>query len=398
MFKKNTLFYLATIVIILLVSYFLIPLLTSSSYDSQEIIKIEDTKTDEGKPSDKDDNIENTEIKEIVEVTHIATPKDLKAIYMSSWVAGTRDFRNRLITLVDDTELNAIVIDIKDSTGKISFEVSDPILVKENAVEKRIPDIRGLIDLLHSKDIYVIGRIAVFQDPHFIKNHPNSAVKTNTNKNNFWKDNNGISWIDASSDDAHIYTVALAKEAYALGFDEINFDYIRFPSDGNMKDIYYPLSNGKVKTDVMKYFYEYLNKNLKPQGVVISADLFGMTTTNTDDLNIGQILEDALKNFDYIAPMVYPSHFPKNWNGYANPATKPYEVIHYSMNSAVKKAEAIGESTLKLRPWLQDFDMGAKYTKELVRAQIKATYDVGLTSWMLWDPANTYTRDALEIR
>ena len=316
---------------------------------------------------------------------------------MSSWVAGTNDFKNSLISMINETELNAVVIDIKDSTGKISFEVSDPILVKEKSVEKRISDISALINLLHNKNIYVIGRIAVFQDPHFIKAHPDSAVKTNTNKEIFWKDRKGISWIDANSPEAWEYTVALAKESYALGFDEINFDYIRFPSDGNMKDIYYPQSDGKVKTEVMKSFYEYLNKNLKVNSIPISADLFGMTATNTDDLNIGQILEDALRNFDFVAPMVYPSHFPPNWNGYLKPATMPYEVIQNSMSKAVVKANAIGESPLKLRPWLQDFDMGATYTKEMVRAQIKATYDVGLNSWMLWDPANKYTKSALEI-
>lgn len=400
MIKKKTYIYLLISIGIFLVLYFLIPNLTSFSYDSlndeNSTVLLDEKKISETEENNTKILAKESEEKIFIPATHIKTPEEVKAIYMSSWVAGTNDFKNKLIKIIDDTELNAVVIDIKDSTGKISFEVSDPILTKENSVEKRIPDIHALLELLHSKNIYVIGRIAVFQDPHFIKNHPNSAVKTATNKQAFWKDRKGISWIDPSSKEAWEYMTALAKESHALGFDEINFDYIRFPSDGNMKDIYYPLSEGKVKTEVMKSFYEYLNQNLKKEGIVISADLFGMTATNTDDLNIGQILEDALVNFDFVAPMVYPSHFPKNWNGYSNPNTKPYEVIKISMGSAVKKAEAIGESPLKLRPWLQDFNMGATYTPDMVRAQIKATYDVGLNSWMLWDPANTYTKEALE--
>ncbi|MEK9201846.1 MAG: putative glycoside hydrolase, partial [Patescibacteria group bacterium] len=132
--------------------------------------------------------------------------------------------------------------------------------------------------------------------------------------------------------------------------------------------------------------------HLAGTGVVISADLFGMTTTNTDDLNIGQVLERTLPYFDYIAPMVYPSHYPKTFLGFSNPAEKPYEVIKYSLDSAVTRASTTPQ---KIRPWLQDFDLGAVYTKEMVRAQIQATYDAGLTSWMLWDAANTYTRGAL---
>jgi hypothetical protein len=145
----------------------------------------------------------------------------------------------------------------------------------------------------------------------------------------------------------------------------------------------------------MKSFFEYVNSNLKNTGVKTSADLFGMTATNTDDLGIGQVLEDALLNFDFVAPMVYPSHFPNNWAGMAKPAEKPYDVIYQSMGKAVDRAEALGVDPLKLRPWLQDFDLGANYTKEMVEAQIKATYDVGLNSWMLWDPKNIYTKEAL---
>jgi hypothetical protein len=317
---------------------------------------------------------------------------------MSSWVAGTPSFRDKLVKIADDTEINSIIIDIKDYTGKIAFEVKDLELMKLGSAEKRIPDIEQFIDYLHSKNIYIIGRVAVFQDPFLIKLKPELAVKKASNKNVAWKDRKGIGWLDAGAEEVWNYAIQIAKYSYELGFDEINFDYIRFPSDGDMKDIYYPKSEGMVKAEVIKSFFEYLDKNLRvaAPGIVTSADIFGMTTTNTDDLNIGQILEYTLPNFDYVAPMVYPSHFPATWNGLKNPAANPYEVIHYSMGKATERAKTASQDIKKLRPWLQDFDLGATYTKEMVRGQIKAVYDVGLTSWMLWDPGNTYTVAALE--
>ncbi len=329
--------------------------------------------------------------------THVETPEEVKAIYMSSWVAGTPSFREKLVKIIDETEINAVVIDIKDYTGKISFMIDEKTFDEMNSTENRIPDVKEFIARLHEKGIYVIGRLSVFQDPHLVSIWPEEAVKKGTDQTLPWKDHKGISWIDAGSERVWEYTVDLAKVSYEYGFDEINFDYIRFPSDGNMKDIYFPHSEGKVKHEVMKSFFEYLHENLKNTDVIISADIFGMTTTNTDDLGIGQILEDALANFDFVAPMVYPSHFPNNWAGMAKPAEKPYDVIYKSMGKAVERAKAAGVNPLKLRPWLQDFDLGANYTKEMVQAQIKATYEVGLTSWMLWDPKNIYTKDALIV-
>jgi hypothetical protein len=167
----------------------------------------------------------------------------------------------------------------------------------------------------------------------------------------------------------------------------------------------------------MRSFYEYLHNNLSPKGIVISADLFGMTTTNEDDLNIGQILENALPNFDYIAPMVYPSHYPKSFMNLGDPNEHVYEVVYLSMKKAAERAVStttkvelpgarIGTSTpalyakpafdrKKLRPWLQDNNYPVPYTAEMVRAQIQATYDAGLDSWLLWNAGNRYTKPAL---
>jgi hypothetical protein len=158
-----------------------------------------------------------------------------------------------------------------------------------------------------------------------------------------------------------------------------------------MQDISYPYSNGQAKHIVIKNFFSYVAAHLKPTGAKVSADLFGLTTVAQDDVGIGQVLSDALDSFDYVAPMVYPSHFYPGTDGFKNPADHPYDIVKYSMSGGVAKAEAASSSPSKLRPWLQSFDLGAIYTPEMVRAQIQATYDVGLNSWMLWDAANKYT-------
>lgn len=351
-------------------------------------------------------------------VLHLQTPEPLRAVYMTACVAGTPEFREALVMLIDETELNSMVIDLKDYSGYLSFFPKDETLREFVSKRCAVPGMKEFVETLHEKNIYVIGRITVFQDPVLAKRRPELAVKKRSD-GSMWRDYKGLSFTDPGAKEVWEHHVAVAKEAYVIGFDELNFDYIRFPSDGPMQDIAFPWSGDRDKSDVLEDFFAYLFEQLKPTGVVLSADLFGMTTTNTDDLNIGQILEKTAPYFDYIAPMVYPSHYPPNFNGFPNPNHYPYEVVKYSMDSAVKRllstttpvalAGAAPLSTTtkpyfypkpafpigKLRPWLQDFDYGGNYDVAEVQAQIRAVYDAGLTSWMLWSPSNKYTRDAL---
>lgn len=324
--------------------------------------------------------------------THLPTPKPLKAIYLTSFVAGNKERRGELVRLVDETELNAVVIDIKDYTGRIAFPVEDPLLVSYGASEARIPDVKEFIEDLHRRGIYVIGRISVFQDLHFVSQRPDLAVARERASSTVWRDHKGLTWLDAGAREVWEYIGALARESYRLGFDELNFDYIRFPSDGDMTDVLYPVSGRRVKAEVLRSFFAYLSGALGATGAVLSADLFGMTTTNPDDLNIGQILEHALPYFDYVAPMVYPSHYPPNFLGIKNPAAEPYRVIRYSLDRAFLRSSTTPD---KIRPWLQDFHLGAAYTSEMIRSEMQAVYDAGFSSWMLWNPANRYTRGAL---
>ena len=364
--------------------------------------------------------------------SYVATPEPVKGIYMTAWIASTPKLRNPLVKLIDDTELNSLVVDIKDYSGKIFFPISDPALKAFGSEEVRVPDMQDFVSELHQKGIYAIARIAVFQDAYLVKTRPDLAVK-NLAGTAVWKDHKGISWIDPGSKEYWDYIILLTRQARAIGFDEVNFDYIRYPSDGNMQDISYPFSTTTPKAEVLRQFFSYLRDKLnqddgtpkgdepvgtEPAGVVpkgssgklkISADLFGMVTTAENDMGIGQVLENALPYFDYVSPMVYPSHYPPTFIGYKNPEQYPYQVVLYAIKSAVKRekllasttveiASSTTDSTEKLRPWLQDFGLTMDYGPTQVRDQIQAVYDDGLTSWLLWSASNKYTAGALQAK
>jgi hypothetical protein len=320
-------------------------------------------------------------------------PDAIRAIYISSWIAGTPSLRNNLISFIENSEINSVIIDIKDSTGVISFPLNEPLVNQYHSPSIRIRDIEALLKKLHEKNIYVIGRLTAFQDPALAKKHPELALKRIDN-GEIWKDKKGLAFINPKKEAAWEYLVAIAKESYKMGFNEINFDYIRYPSDGNISNINYDLDDGEKRSDIMKKFYQYLDKNLREQNIPISADVFGLTTTAQDDLGIGQIFEDILPYFDAVAPMVYPSHYSSGFFGFNNPEAHPYEVVYTAMNSGYTRAVSMGEDPQKLRPWIQDFSLGLPYGQKEVKDQIRAIYDSGLDSYMVWDPKNKYTKEA----
>lgn len=384
-FKKHRLVFFLCLLVIVITSFFiLLPKIFSDHYvlNDNLVSGIITTAT-------------TTEPVKVFVPSYVEIPNELKGIYMTSWTAGTPKLRENLIKLIDDTELNAVVIDIKDYSGKIVFPIDSAELKKYGSEEIRISDLRDFIEELHKKGIYVIGRVAVFQDAYFVKIRPDLAVKNKVG-DKVWKDRKGISWIDPGSKEYWHYIILLSNESHKIGFDEINFDYIRFPSDGNMQDISYPWSSTTPKTIVLEDFFEYLQGNLEESNLKISADLFGMVTTVKDDMGIGQVLEKALPYFDYISPMVYPSHYPTNFQGFSVPEAHPYEVVYYAMKSAVDRTMVASTTIQKLRPWLQDFGLKMTYGSKEVRDQIKATNDVGLTSWILWSASNRYTKGALK--
>jgi hypothetical protein len=366
-------------------------------------------------------------------------PKIIHAVYFTSWSAGIRSRIDYLIDLHKTTAVNAAVFDIKDYSGYLSYPVAVPQASEYHAIRRTVRDIDALVDRLHSEGIYAIARITVFQDPVLAAARPDLAVhrlsklppgaKPPLTASSLWLDRKGLAWIDPASRPAWEYIVAIARDVLSHGFDELNFDYVRFPSDGNMKDMYYPSWDGKTpKHKVIGKFFAYLRDELP--GVPISADLFGLATVNQDDLGIGQVIEDSYAEFNFVCPMVYPSHFAKKFLGYPNPADHPYEVVNYSMRRAAERLQlflnppapaapaASGPSAaiepvaavkpdakprpaphVKLRPWLQDFNLGARYDTAMIEAEIKAVRDAlgdRYAGYMMWSPSNVYDREALK--
>ena len=342
-------------------------------------------------------------------------PQIIKATYMTSWSAGTESRIQYFLDLVKVTEINAVVIDIKDYSGLVAYDINLPEIERYKAKEIRIKNINSLIKRLHDENIYVIARATVFQDPILAKARPDLAVKrkltttSSTDQYPTWYDKKGLAWTDPSSKEVWDYNIAIAKDAANRGFDEINFDYIRFPSDGDTSSMYFSFWDKKYpKTEILKNFYSYLRESLS--GIKISADIFGLVAIQTGDIGVGQILENVYESFDFVCPMVYPSHYYSGTLGYKNPADHPYEIVKYSIDKAVARLITLEKSTdlssatstkinSKLRPWLQDFDLGTDYTPEMVKAQIQATSDsLGdkYSGYMMWNPSNVYTKTALQ--
>lgn len=342
----------------------------------------------------------------------VDTPEFVKGIYVTTSTVGWKARFDELVSLVERTELNTMVIDIKDHRGAIAFLPESEELKPYAAENPPLGDLKELTAPLKERGVYLIARLFVFQDPAYAEAHPELAVGSAWG-GGIWRDYRGIPWLDPASRKVWQYNAAVAKEAFAGGFDEIQFDYIRFPSDGNLKSMTFPVWDGvKPKTEVMGGFFTYLDNELRVKnGIRTSVDLFGLTMWQHDyDLNIGQRLREALPHFDFISPMVYPSHYPEGFNGYANPAARPYDVVHLNMLRGQELVKAMNDEDAErladhpeaqpvvlatFRPWIQDFDLGAVYTPELVRAQMTATEDGQGSGWLLWNAANRYTEGAL---
>lgn len=318
-------------------------------------------------------------------VTPVPMPDEVKGIYATGWAAGSPVLFNRILQFIDATEVNSLVVDIKDDTGRVSYRSTVPMVEVLGAWENKIPDIQKLLRTLQQKKIYPIARLVVFKDPYLAEKRPDLALK---NKDGgIWRDRKGLAWVDPHAQEVWDYNIQIAKEAIKMGFPEIQFDYVRFASDGDLKNCVYPYADGRRKEDVIQAFLEYARAELEPLGAVVSADVFGLVCSAADDLAIGQKLEKIAQAVPVISPMVYPSHYAKGCYGLANPDLFPYETVLKSLQDAT--ARLIGYP-VKLRPWLQDFSLGSNYGPRQIEAQIQAVYDAGIRDWIFWNPSCRY--------
>ena len=339
-------------------------------------------------------------------------PKIVRAIYLTGWSGGNEAKIQEVINLARAGEINAVVIDIKDFSGQISYNTSVDEAERYGAEEVMIPRINTLIKRLHDESIYVIARQAVFQDQVLVKARPGLAVKSiklsqsATASDDIWLDYKGLAWIDPAASESWDYNIKIAADAWSRGFDEINFDYIRFPTDGDLNDRLFPVWDGRrLMSSVMRDFYKEIRRQMPDAR--LSIDLFGLAATTYYDFGVGQMIEDAFQYFDFVSLMLYPSHFPLSFLDNSStperkPAEYPYEVVRKSMDTALVRLKNSGNLNVSLRPWLQDFDLGADYDAEKVKAQIQAVIDSfggegsdDYRGFMLWNPANIYTEEAL---
>ncbi|MDR2437519.1 MAG: putative glycoside hydrolase [Endomicrobium sp.] len=324
-----------------------------------------------------------------MEEQSLAPTKYIRGIHLSAWVSGSEKHRKLALELFDNTELNTAVIDIKEYEGQVYIKGVKEVDANK-AYVSAIPDLEKYIHLLKEKGIYTIARIVVFRDNIISRKIPLLAVKNPDGT--IWVDRKGAAWLDPYNKDTWDYNLKIAERAVEIGFDEIQFDYIRFPSDGNTKNCRYSKPHSAIEASkALVGFLKEAKKRLNTKGAKISIDVFGLTTTATDDMGIGQKIVEMTEQVDYVSPMTYPSHYAKWTYGIADPNKEPYKVVYNSIEGALKRIPVE-----KLRPWLQDFSLGYKYSKDEVRAQIQACYDNRVGSWLLWNPRCVYTRDSLK--
>lgn len=325
---------------------------------------------------------------------HPFTPK---ALYLSHYGIGSKKLREAALRLADSREINALVIDIKGDRGLLAHKSSIP-LASGVGVRRTItiPDLAGLVESLKKRGIYTIARIVVFKDNPLVTAKPQYAVRNASG--DIWRDREHLAWSDPFRREVWEYNIAIAEEAAKNGFDEIQFDYVRFPDAPGGLHFSQP-SSQSARIKAIGSFLSTARERLIPYNVFLSADIFGYVCWNRDDTHIGQRLEDLMESVDYLAPMLYPSGYHLGIPGYRNPVSHPYEIVSLSLKQAQKRTKLPSN---RFRPWLQAFKDYAfdrrQFGAEAIRAQIKAAEDFGTDGWMLWNPRNVYSGEGLRNR
>lgn len=316
-----------------------------------------------------------------------------KALYLSSFGATSTKLMGNAKELAKTTEINAFVIDIKMDRGQIAYRTSNAIANKVGAQEVILfKDLPKFVADLKKEGIYTIARIVTFKDSPYVEAHPQYGVRKSDGS--LFKDKEGLYWIDASQRAAWDYPIAIAKESAAAGFDEIQFDYIRFP---DARGVRFSVENTQAeRVKAISGFLEKARKELTPYNVFISADIFGYVSWHDADIEIGQRVDALAPYVDYLCPMLYPSGFNAGIPGYRNPVAANYEIVKHSLDKALEKSK---NSPKAYRPWLQAFRDYAFdrriYGEQEIRDQIRASEDFGSNGWILWNPRNVYTAAGL---
>jgi hypothetical protein len=324
-------------------------------------------------------------------------PAVMRGLYVSRWAALGRRM-NELIAVAKRTEVNALVIDVKDDRGYVLYRSSVPLAHRIGAdTVQPMPArrIRAILDTMHANGIYPVARIVVAKDPTLANAKREWAVKRKSDGKP-WLDRKGNPWVDPHQRAIWTYAADLAEEAVKLGFSQVQFDYVRFPDDPRLlREATFPLAKGRARDAVIREQLGYLRSRLIPLRAPMAIDVFGLTTTDTTDMTIGQRWEQFADQADIVMPMTYPSHYYRGAYDIPYPNAAPYAVIDRAMQDAQARNRSV-RNAAEIIPWYQDFTLGRpRYGPEQLRAQMQGGYDNGVRSWVLWNPSSRYTVRAL---
>jgi hypothetical protein len=327
----------------------------------------------------------------------VPRPDSVRALYVNAWAAGSHSRMAELIRIADETEVNAFIIDVKESDTFLAYDSTAIPLAKEIGADTRPATkwMDQLVDTLQAHGIYPIARIVVFKDRMLAEKKPELAIRHVNG--GVWRDNKGGAWVNPYDKRVWDYNIAIAREALDMGFSELQWDYVRFPdvTDRMRPTMSYPGSEGKTRADNIRDFILYAKQQLADFQVPIAADVFGLVTHLEDDVGIGQNWEKVITAADVVLPMTYPSHYYAGLYGMARPGANPYQIVRLAMTDAVERtkflADSAGTKVGEVMPWLEAMSIrGLTFGPREVRLQIQATYDAGLKSWALWNPGSKY--------
>jgi hypothetical protein len=315
----------------------------------------------------------------------MAVPREIRGVHVSMSLAS---LPGKLQTYLALPGLNTIELDVKDEDGRVGFVPSSVPLARLTGAAGPFYEVRPAVRLVHAHGVYLIGRIVTFEDPVLAEQRPQLAIRTTDGS--LWRNDAGLGWTNPYDRRVWRYNVDLAVAAAKAGFDEIQFDYVRFPSDGDLSLISYPGPHPQPMAWTIPAFVQYAARRLHPLGVRVSVDVFGLAATR--DLGIGQLPRRISSHVDAVYPMVYPSHFSSGEYNLADPDAVPGQTVTLSL---LDFQTALEGRTVRLTPWLQDFSLGRTYTLADVRAQIEAARALHTHGFLLWNAEGAYDGDAL---
>jgi len=320
----------------------------------------------------------------------------VRGIYITDNTAGSERMEE-ILNSMKNTELNAVVIDIKNDQGRISYRMNNPKVKETGADLNIISDMPALLDRCHKQGLYVIARLVCFRDPYIGTKHP--EWMNQKSDGSLFVDNNGLNWVNPYQKDYWEYIASVADSCADDGFDEIQLDYVRFCTEKGMQDVVYPEEAQSDKTKIITEFVRFMADRMAKKEVFFSADVFGtIIGSYVDTMSVGQDYPVMAESVDYMCPMIYPSHYGSGNFGIAYPDTEPYKTIQGALSSSRKALSLETENSAyraSIRPWLQGFTASylehyIPYGKEEIRAEIQAVYDSGYDEWLIWNASNNY--------